>query len=114
VIDAVFRADPAGGGAEDGQIGEGERNEGGVEIVDGGEGVERALGERAFGAGAGGRGGLAGEAGDEIHERLGQLLVVDRAVDTEGRTPGSGGFWRRPMSTAPTGKATEPPAGMRR
>jgi hypothetical protein len=43
VIDAVFRADPAGGGAEDGQIGEGVRNEGGVEIVDGGRALKGPL-----------------------------------------------------------------------
>ncbi len=54
------------------------------------QGVERALGHRPFGAGPGGRGTLAGQRADEVHEQLGQLLVMDRAVDGQGADAGLG------------------------
>ena len=90
VIDAILWADPAGGGAEYREVGEDEGDERGVEIVNGREGVEGPFGERAFGAGTGGRGGFSGEARDQIHEGFGQLLVVNRAVDAEGAHAGLG------------------------
>ena len=82
--------DVAGGGGECRAGREDEAEQGGIQIVDGQQGVERALGQRAFAAGAGGAGRLAGQAGDEVGEQLRQFLVVDRAVHGERADPAAG------------------------
>mmetsp|Transcript_12570 Transcript_12570/g.25404 ORF Transcript_12570/g.25404 Transcript_12570/m.25404 type:complete len:714 (-) Transcript_12570:1281-3422(-) len=48
------------------------------------QGVEGPLRQGAFGARAGGGGRLPGDARDEVHEELRQLLVVQGVVDGEG------------------------------
>ena len=90
MIDLHLRADVAGGGREAGQAGEDVGHERGVQIEDRPQGVERALGQRPFGAGPGRRGALAGQRADEVHEQLGQLLVMDRAVDGQRADAGRG------------------------
>ena len=90
MIDVHLRADVAGGGREAGQAGEDVRHQRGVQVEDRPQGVERALGQRPFGAGPGGRGTLARQRADEVHEQLGQLLVVDRVVDRQRADAGLG------------------------
>jgi hypothetical protein len=80
VIDPAVRADVAGGGGVAVMAAQNERNQRVVEVGGGAQGVERALGQRAFGTGAGGRGRFAGQAGDEVHEQFRQFLIVDRPV----------------------------------
>ena len=54
------------------RLGEQCRNEGVVQVVDWEQAVERTFGQGAFGTGAGGGGGLAGQAGGEVHEQPGR------------------------------------------
>ena len=98
VIHAVFAADVAGGAGEAVVVRQQEGNERGVHIVDRQDRVEGALGERALAARAGGGRALAGERGDEIHEQLGQFLIVDRPVD--GERADAGGLVRRIVPAA--------------
>ena len=78
VIHAHLRPDAAGGRDEHAVAGEQIRDERVVQIDDRRQGVERAFGQRAFGAGARGRGRFAGHAADELHEQLGQFEVMNR------------------------------------
>ena len=85
VIDAELRADVARGGGETGIAREDERNQRVVQIDHRPQGVEWAFGHRAFAAEARRGGRFAGQAAREIHEQLGQFLVVDRAVNRQRR-----------------------------
>ncbi len=49
------------------------------------QGVERTLGQCAFAAESSGRGRLAGQAGHEVHEQLGQFLIMHRPVHCQRR-----------------------------
>ena len=82
-----LRADVAGRGQPAVVATEGVGQQGRVEVVDGRQGVERGLGEGSLAAGARRRGGLAGHGGDELHEQLGQLHVVQRVVGAQRRNP---------------------------
>jgi hypothetical protein len=83
VIHARVRADVAGSRDEGFVAGEEIRDEGVVEIVNGRECVEGALGERAFGAGAGRGRRFAGHAADVFHEELRRLHVMNGIVNGE-------------------------------
>ena len=74
-----------GGGGEAGIAGQNGRHQRVVHIDDGRHGVERTFGQCAFAAEAGGGRRLPGQAADEIHEELGQFLIVNRVVDRKRR-----------------------------
>ena len=89
VIHAKMRADVSGGGGEAVVPCENRRDERVVEINDGPERVEWTLGKRALAAESRGRRRFAREARDALHEKLGQLLIVNRSVHRErGQTSG--------------------------
>ena len=92
VIHSGLGSEISGTGEEHRILGNGQAHEGGVEIVDRRQGVERALGQRSFTAGAGRGGRFAGHAGDELHERLGQFHVMDRPVAGQRAHPRFGGI----------------------
>mmetsp|Transcript_95280 Transcript_95280/g.264843 ORF Transcript_95280/g.264843 Transcript_95280/m.264843 type:complete len:315 (+) Transcript_95280:208-1152(+) len=79
--DVVVDLDPAnvaGGAGEAGVAAQDHAHQGGVQVRREPQRVERALGQCALGAGARGGRRLAGQAGDELHEQLRQLLEVQR------------------------------------
>ncbi len=70
----------------------------GVQVDDGRHGVEGALGQRALGASSGRGGGLTGHRRDELHEQLGHLHVMQRAVRAQRRRRPVGGVVPPPSS----------------
>mmetsp|Transcript_67886 Transcript_67886/g.147906 ORF Transcript_67886/g.147906 Transcript_67886/m.147906 type:complete len:429 (-) Transcript_67886:1545-2831(-) len=80
-------ADVAGGRAEACIATQDESNKGRVEVGDVGESVEGALGQSCLGASSCGRWGLACDTGDQVHEQLRQLLVV-QGVENRERADG--------------------------
>mmetsp|Transcript_80621 Transcript_80621/g.168064 ORF Transcript_80621/g.168064 Transcript_80621/m.168064 type:complete len:677 (+) Transcript_80621:213-2243(+) len=84
-------ADVAGGRAEACIATQDESNKGRVEVGDVGESVEGALGQSCLGASSCGRWGLACDTGDQVHEQLGQFLVVQWVEHREGADGGAVG-----------------------
>ena len=78
-------ADEPRGGQPTVVTGQHEGQEGGVEVEDCREGVERGLRQCTLRTGARRRGALAGHGRDELHEQLRQLHVVQRVVGAQGR-----------------------------
>ncbi len=90
VIHAEVRAHITGRGGEARIAGENRRHQRVVQIHHRPQRVERTFGERAFAAESRGGGRFAGQAADEIHEQLGQFLIVDRTVNRQRRQAGLG------------------------
>ena len=90
VIHAGLGPEASGTGQEHGVLGDGQTHEGRIEIVDRRQCIEGALGESSLAASPGRRRGLAGHAGDELHERLRQLHVMDRAITGQRTHSGFG------------------------
>ena len=80
-----LRADVAGGGQPAVVAAEGVRQQRGIEVVYGRQGVERGLGQGALASGAGRRGGLPGHGRDELHEQLGKLHVMEGIIRAQRR-----------------------------
>ncbi len=85
MIHAKMGADVPGRSGKAHVAGKDRVHDGVVEVHDGPERVERAFGQRAFAAKARGGRGLAGKAGNQLHEQLGQFLIMDRSIDGQGR-----------------------------
>ena len=77
-----------GGTGEARVAGEDVGDQGVVEVRRRAQGIEGGLGQGPLGPGPGGGRGLAGQGADEVHEQLGQFLVVDRVVDRQRPDPG--------------------------
>ena len=90
MVHAQIRPDVAGGGDERVMAGEDERHERVVQIHDRRQRVERAFGQRAFGAGAGGGRRFAGHAANHFHEQFRQLHEMNRIVARERADAGVG------------------------
>ncbi len=90
VVHAQVRTDVTGRAGVTGVAGENEGDQRVVQVGRWPQRVERTLGESALAAGTGGAGGLAGEGTDEVHEQLGQFLVVDGVVHRQRADAGLG------------------------
>ena len=90
VVDAEVRSHIARRRGEARVPGEDERHQGVVQIHHRRQRVEGGLGQRALAAKAGCRRRLAGQAANEIHEQLGQFLVVDWTMHRQRRQAGLG------------------------
>ena len=87
MVDPYVRSDVTGRRREPIQTGQQITDECIVEVGNRSQRVERTFGECPFAAGSGGRGTLAGQRRNEIHEQFGKFLVVNRVVDGERPEP---------------------------
>ena len=87
MVDFVFWADAPGGSNESSLPRGGVGNQGGIEVMDGQDCVEGALGHRAFRTCSRCRGGFTRETRYAVHKELGQFQIVNRCKTRKRPNP---------------------------
>ena len=87
MVDLVLVADVTSSRAKAVMFGQDVADQGVVQVSGWPQHVERTLGQRAFRTSTRGTWALTSQTGDELHEQLGQFLVVNRRIHRQWADP---------------------------